>query len=94
LDRFMSHDGWGASESGNQSTGDDKLGFGRICLPGDGLAKACNNAVHHATAEQRGQPLSIEASCTGSQVELMVEDHQRRLAQISVPAPWFRSLRS
>src|SRR4051812_8435479 len=39
------------------------------------LAEACNNAIQNATPEGREHPVDIVAICTGSKVELHVNDH-------------------
>lgn len=39
------------------------------------LAEACNNAVQHAGADGRNQPISILARCADATVELRVTDH-------------------
>src|SRR5262245_54421702 len=54
------------------------------------LAEACNNAVKHATKENRGQSLLLEAFAEPGQVEFRINDHTAGFdwpVKIELPVP-------
>ena len=50
--------------------GENELFSCELCL-----MEACNNAVEYAVGAARNRPLSVEATCGPSQIELRVTDH-------------------
>ncbi len=39
------------------------------------LVEACNNAILHASAAERGYPVLIEATCNPLEIEMRITDH-------------------